>query len=105
MRRFFRGGKKRDTGRAAADFLVEFHAKSSGAGLPALLDRLDGQSVVVDEIDVSDALAERVGLRSHLRDFGSKCEVVPVTGFVGLPKAITIIERASRTRLSPVAMP
>ncbi|REK75524.1 ATP-dependent helicase [Rhodococcus erythropolis] len=94
MRRFFRGGKKRDTGRAAADFLVEFHKKSISAGLPTFLDRLDSQSVVVDQIDVSDALAERVGLRSHLKDFGSKSEVVPVTGFVGLPKAITTIERA-----------
>ena len=93
VRRFFRGSKKRDAGRAAADFLVAFREWASGAGVPDLLTQLSGQPTETSEIDVSDVLAEWVGLAPHLNDLGHSPEVVAVAAVADLPDAVASIER------------
>ncbi|OUS97320.1 DEAD/DEAH box helicase [Rhodococcus sp. NCIMB 12038] len=94
VRRFFRGSKKRDAGRAAADFLVAFWEWASGAGVPALLTQLSGQSASPSEIATSEALAEWVGLAPHLNDLGNSPEVVAAAAVADLPDAVATIERA-----------
>lgn len=94
VRRFFRGSKKRDTSHAAADFLIAFREWAAGARVPDLLSQLSGQSTSTTEIDVSDALADWVGLVPHLSDLGHSAEVVPAAVVADLPEAIATIERA-----------
>ncbi|AXY51430.1 MULTISPECIES: DEAD/DEAH box helicase [Rhodococcus] len=94
VRRFFRGSKKRDAGRAAADFLVAFQGWAAGIGLPALLARLNGQSTAATKINISDALADWVGLAPRLHDLGRSPEIVAVAVVADLPDALATIKRA-----------
>ncbi|MCK0093741.1 DEAD/DEAH box helicase [Rhodococcus sp. F64268] len=96
VRRFFSGGKKREAGRVAAEFLWNFHQWAISAGLPDLLARLSAQSGPPTSIDVSDALAEWVGLVPRLSDLGTNSDVLAVAAVVDLPDAIATIERALR---------
>lgn len=93
VRRFFRGSKKREEGRAGADFVADFHQFGKTGGLEGLLARLSQLPPVIS-VDTADALADWVGLAPRLADLGIRPDVIAATSFLGLPAATKTIETA-----------
>lgn len=99
-RRFFIGKKKRQTGRAAADFLTAFVQWAETSDLEGWLAHLVPRAPPATEIPVSDALADWVGLAPQLGDPGTDRETLAAATVADLPGAIASIKQA--LKLEPI---
>ena len=94
-RRFFSGGKKREAGTGAADYLRSYREWGLASGVPQVLHRLapEADDDLVD-VPVSDALADWVGLSGRIADLGASQELLAAAVVDGLPASIKTIRRA-----------
>lgn len=92
-RRFFSGNAKRDAGRTAAEFLTDFRHRAHTAGLPGLLRRLDRREDVAPSFDVSQALADQIGLRRRLDGAGAPT-VIGSSAVARLTASVRTIQQA-----------
>lgn len=90
VRRFFAGGSSRDAARSAADYLPSYHEWFVGSGLATKLDSVAAAKArPPGRIAVSEALADRVGLRRRMSDLGDPAEVLAISEFPGFATATT----------------
>ena len=94
-RRFFSGGKKREAGTSAAEYLRSYREWALASGVPQLLHRLaPGADLGFRDVPMSDALAGWVGLSGRIADLGASQELLAAAVVEELPVSIKTIERA-----------
>jgi hypothetical protein len=93
-RRLLSGRAKRDAGEGAARFLRAYRDWGASAGVPHLLQRLNGTGGGAAEVGVADALTDWVGLGARVADLGREVELVPGAVVADLPASIRTIETA-----------
>jgi superfamily II DNA or RNA helicase len=106
-RRFFSGGKKREVGTGAADYLRSYREWALTSGVPQLLHRLapEADRGLLD-VPVSEALSGWVGLSGRVADLGASQELLAAAVVEELPASIKTIERGlqGETRLRSAAL-
>jgi superfamily II DNA or RNA helicase len=95
-RRLLSGRAKRDLGEAAAVFLQAYRRWGASAGVPHLLQRIDGPGAGLPNVGVADALTDWVGFGPRVADLGRAMEIVPSAVVADLPSSIRAIEAALR---------
>lgn len=94
-RRFLSGATKMESGRAAAEYLRNYHAWGTNAALVNALDSLSpARETLTRPAVTGEVLADWVGFPARVRDLGREPEVLPVAVLAGLPDAVRIIDQA-----------